>query len=183
MRHKWLILFLLQVILFFAACSSTPTVTTTNPLLEKETMVSFLTELHLKEAFINERYASGRESSWLFSDLFDRYKVTAQQFDEAILFYKQDHKNYIALYMQVTERLKREEKKIESGIYRYYDPPVTPIWTYYGKFPAADTTLVKYTDYLFYLQLPATELRTHHSRSYPYIQRLSGRTPYWKIGD
>ncbi len=166
-----------------AACSPSSDKQTYNPLLHMPTMVQFLTDLHLREAMINENFALRTESAWLFQELFADYHVTSQQFDEAILSYRKDQKLYQELYKLVTAELNATLTKIDKGLLRYYYPPIPSIWTYYGKFPENDSTLVRFTDYAFYLQLPAAEFRTHHSRSYPYIQRLGSKTPFWKIGD
>ena len=183
MKNKWTFGWILLVFLACFACTGKSSDTPTNPLLNEQTMLSFLIDLHLNEAFINEHYAPNTESSWLFLDLFNKYHITPQQFDDAILYYKNDHKTYLSIYQQVTEELNKEVKRIDSGIYRYYYPPIPSIWTYYGVIPKSDSTLAKYTDHLFYQQLPAAEFRTNDGCSYPYIKRFRGKAPYWKIGN
>lgn len=180
MKIKWI----LYIVAFglLSACSKEE-IDTTNPLMDAQTMVHFLYDLHLYESIINERYASLNESPKIFGQLFDKYQVTAQQFDSAVVWYKFHHEKYMAVYDQVRSMYQQEEAKIKSGIYNYYLPPLPSIWKYYGAFPTNDSTLIRFADFAHYLELPAAEFTTHNRCRYPYVQRLGRKTPYWKIGD
>lgn len=182
MRSWWKIAGLV-VSMVCVACTPSSDKPSNNPLLHMPTMVHFLTDLHLREAMVSENFAVRTEAAWLYQELFNSYHITASQFNEAILLYRNDNKLYQELYKLVTEELHSIERKANKGTLRYYYPPVPSIWTYYGKFPENDSTLVRYSDFAYYLQLPATELRTHHRSSYPYVQGFGSNTPFWKIRD
>lgn len=170
------------VIWLFAACS-TDQKDTSNPLMDSQNMVHFLYDLHIYESIINERYASRDASPKIFKQLFDKHHVTAQQFDSAVVWYKFHHDAYMAVYEQVRTMYQDEERKIQSNIYTYYLPAIPSIWKYYGAFPTTDSTLFRFADYAYYLELPAAEFTTHDSCRYPYVQRLGRKTPYWKVGN
>lgn len=172
-------------ILIFALllCACTAPKDNNNPLLEPSFMVDFLFELHLNENIMGEGYISQLESATHYKALFDKYHVTAAQFDSAVVWYEAHRREYIAIYDQLKERYAQELAKIDSGIYHYYNPPVPTIWTYWGILPAAESSSISYAQFTHYLQLPAPKLRTYYSRCYPYIERFAGSAPYWIIGN
>lgn len=154
-----------------------------NPLMNVDTMAVFLTELHFYESMVNNRYIDDEKAPIYYRQLFDKHNVTPQQFDSALTWYELHYKQYLSVYQKVRQNFEQETDKIESGIYNHYLPTLPSIWTYYGKAPATDTTWQTLEDFEYYLQLPATELRTNNSSSYPYVERLRSTTPYWKIGN
>lgn len=154
-----------------------------NPLMNSDTMAVFLTELHFYESMVNNRYIESEQSPLFYRQLFEKHNVTPQQFDSALTWFEFHHKEYMVLYYKIRQNIENELNKINSGIYAYYLPKLPSIWTYYGKAPATDTTWNTLQEFEYYLQLPATELRTNHSSSHPYVERLRSTTPYWKVGN
>lgn len=172
----------LLIIALLAACQM-PKEEPINPLLDAKTMAKFLTELHFYESMVNNRYIQSDQSAHYYQQLFIKHQVTPQQLDSALVWYEHHHKEYLAMYALVRHNFEVEVKKINSGIYNYYLPELPSIWTYYGKAPATDTCWHSFSDFTYYLQLPAPELRTDHCSSHPYVERLGRTTPYWKVGD
>lgn len=154
-----------------------------NPLLDSQTMAQFITELHFYESMVNNRYISDEQAPVYYRQLFEKHSITPQQFDSALVWYELHYKQYLEMYAIVRKNFEKETKKIESGIYNYYLPAIPSIWAYYGHIPANDTAWNTLNELQYYLQLPATELRTYNSRCHPYIERLRGTSPYWKIGN
>lgn len=152
----------------------------TNPLLQEENMVDFLFDLHMYESMISERYIPKEQSAIHYRAVFDKHHVTAQQFDSALTWYEGHHRIYEKIYVTLKERYDQEIQKIESGIYQYYNPPIPSIWLHWGQIPPTEVPHLSYAQYTYYLQLPASELRTHYGRCYPYIERFAGSTPFWK---
>ncbi len=154
-----------------------------NPLLDADAMAQLLTELHFYESMVNNHYISDEQAPIFYRQLFEKHQVTPQQFDSALIWYELHYKQYQTMYAIVRDNFEKETKKINSGIYNYYLPALPSIWAYYGKIPPCDSTWKTLGDLEKYLQLPATELRTDHCSSYPYIERLGSTTPYWKAGN
>lgn len=152
-----------------------------NPLLNEDTMATFLTELHFHECMVSNRYISSENSAFFYQKLFEKYQVTAEDFDNAMMWYEGNYKTYMSMYAKVRANFEKEIKKIKSGIYNDYLPQLPSIWTYYGVVPSCDTTWHTLRDLSVYLELPAPELRTDHCSSHPYVERLRSTTPYWKV--
>lgn len=169
------------VLLLLLACNAPKE--PSNPLLDTDTMARFLTELHFHESMVNNKYIDSDYAHTHYRELFEKYQVTPLQFDSAMSWYEHHYKEYMNMYAKVRSNFEKEIKKINSGIYDYYLPKLPSIWTYYGVVPAADTLCNTLEDLSYYLQLPATELRTNHRGGHPYVERLGGYTPYWKVRD
>lgn len=178
MKHKILVVALLGL---FVACTAPKD--PTNPLFSGDNMLNFLYDLHIYESMISEMYVPKEQSAIHYNRLFDKHHITPQQFDSALTWYEQNRREYEKLYNQLKERYNQEIQKIESGIYQYYLPPIPCIWTYWGVWPKEETWTLSYAQYTYYLQLPASKLRTNNGRCYPYIERFGSRAPFWEWRD
>jgi hypothetical protein len=166
-------------VLFLIACNQPKN--TDNPLLDTDTLAVFLTELHFLESMVNNKYIKSENAAFYYNQLFKEHNVTAAQFDEALEWYENNYDAYIEMYGKVRKNFDDEMLRIKSGIYEGYDPKTASVWKYYGVFPATDTLWHTYQEYSYYLQLPASELRTKDCRRYPYIERLGSNPSNWKI--
>lgn len=179
MKPKSKLLYL--VLTFLLACNAPQE--PQDPLLDSDNMARFLTELHFYESLAGNRYIQEDYAALYYRHLFEKHNVTPQQFDSALIWHEHHYKQYIGMYQKIQKYFEVELDKVESGIYNYYLPKLPSIWTYYGIADVTDTTWHTFKDFEYYLQLPATELRTNNSSSHPYVERLRSTTPYWKIGN
>lgn len=166
-------------VLFLVACNQPKD--TINPLQNSDSLAVFLTELHFLESMVNNKYIKSNEAAIYYNRLFEEHNVTASQFDEALEWYENHYNEYIEMYAKVRKNFDDEMQRIKSGMYEFYDPYAASVWKYYGVVAPTDTLWHSYQEYTYYLQLPASELRTKDSRRYPYIERLGSNPPNWKV--
>lgn len=148
------LLIILSSIVLLASCSKQEA-NTNNPLIEDSNkMVNFLFDIHLSEALEKEKFIKETESKILYTKIFEKYDVTTEQFDEAILYYTENNNDYLNVYEKVTNKFNQYLSFSNQNFFTKYPAENLNIWKDYAIFPSG---LSKMTQFLPFYICPKPE--------------------------
>ena len=119
---KILSLIIAPVIFLTISCNENPQQFSKREVIERETFVSILVDLHLMDAltdgtrFHNEFHP--KDTLDLYSKIFDKYQVTQAEFDSTVANYSRNPDMYLDVYddvlMELSMRLDEVEGRTEE---------------------------------------------------------------------
>lgn len=107
--------FLIIVLLLCFACNSK---LADKPAIDKEEFIQILTDIHLAEASMmnGNPFEKGRGLSMImeYDKIFDKNKVSREDFIQTFNYYKQHPKEMDELYNDISERMTVKEAEVSS---------------------------------------------------------------------
>jgi hypothetical protein len=105
------------IIVFLWACSS---VVPEKPVIERETFINIMTEIHLTEASVMyaNPFEKGRTLTVMmeYDKIFDKYKVSREDFMQTFNYYKKHPKEMDELYNDISERMTVKEAELSNQV-------------------------------------------------------------------
>jgi hypothetical protein len=110
------------LIMFFLSCSpgkekadnSVP-----DEIIQPDTMVSILTEVHIAEAILREMKADNKHKEKMaqnfYSEIFTNHGITREQFLKSIQYYQKKPEVYQEIYESVITQLSQKQTENTSG--------------------------------------------------------------------
>ena len=107
-------------ILLILSCSDDPTKVSTKNMIERETFVNVLVDIHIMDAISNEsmyfRHFAPQDSVDFYSSIFQKYNITKAEFDSTVVAYTRQPGLFKEVYDDVLLKLNvmlDEAKEIE----------------------------------------------------------------------
>lgn len=108
MKNKLAVL-LAAILILFSACNSRPEI-----VIEEETMVSLLTDIHMAEGLLEVQSSQSRDEGYaegVRSAVLAKYDITQERLDTSLVWYSQNLKYLIRIYNRVNKNLEEREEQ------------------------------------------------------------------------
>ncbi len=115
------LLFVVLIIILFlsASCSQKPV-----NVLSQHDMIAFLTDMHKLEGVLivkNLNNIEQRENVYYYNALFEKYKITKEQFDSSLVWYTRNPKKFAKIYKTVLTNLNDQDSLVNYNLKLYED--------------------------------------------------------------
>ena len=153
MRKVLAILFF--VVLLFSSCSKSLETNTGNVLIDNHnTMAKLLFDIHLAEGLESNGHILATEVKHIYTEIFQKHKVSPAEFDSAMNFYTTNHAKHKEVYSIVQAKFERYLQLANKPFFDNYPTENKNIWKHYAEFPK---NLYKYTQFYPYYLAPRPE--------------------------
>ncbi len=118
---------LFLVIALFLLTSSCQEEKLPKGILEKQKMVSVITDIQLVDSYVtqipyNDTLAT-LQSSEYYKAIYRKYKISRKDFDKSLQYYSKQPKVLDSMYSQVLTNLNKAEKKVNKSLKKVNDIP------------------------------------------------------------
>ncbi len=112
--------YLFILILLLSSCYNTHDgnkIPNPNELIDRDKLVLVITDMEIAESTIREKHNLGQEIDGLQEEyylaIFEKHEITKEQFDNSMVYYKQDLDELNDIYEEVITRLSVMESEVE----------------------------------------------------------------------